>query len=69
MVSFLESGNLQSLGLEPKGSAGDPVTHNSEWKSSTALDIPLGLHVRVGYPDACRCGSCHPIYQARTAMK
>ena len=57
MVASVVSGNLQLFRLEPRGSADDSVTHNSEWNSSTALDIPPCLHVRVGYPDACRCGS------------
>ena len=74
MVASVDSDNLQPFRLELKGSADDPVTHNSEWKSPTALDIPPpppppGIHVRVGYLDASRCGSCEPIYQACAAMK
>ena len=69
MVASVDNGNLQPLRLEPRGSADDPVTHNSERNSSTILDIPPCLHVRIGYPDACRCGSWQPIYQDRAAMK
>ena len=57
MVASFDNGNLQPLSLEPMGSADDPVTRNSEWNSSTILDIPPRFHVRIGYPDACRCGS------------
>ena len=69
MVASVDNDNLQPFRLEPRGSADDPVTHNSEWSSSTILDIPPCLHVCIGYPDACRCGSWQPIYQARAAMK
>ena len=69
MVASADNGNLQPFPLEPRGSTDDPVTRNSEWNFSTILDIPPCLHVRVGYPDACRCGSWQPIYQARAAMK
>ena len=69
MVASVDNGNLQPFRLEPRGSADDPVTHTSEWNSSTFLDISPCLHVRIGYPDACRCGSRQPIYQARTTMK
>ena len=44
MVASVGSGNLQPFRLEPRGSADDPVTHNSEWNSS-ALDILPCLHV------------------------
>ena len=56
-MASINSGNLQSFRLEPRGSANDPSTHYSELNSSTASGIPLCLHVRIGYPDACRCGS------------
>ena len=69
MVASIDSGNLLLFRLEPRGSADDPVMHSSEWNSFTALDIPPCLHVCVGYPDECRCGSWQPIYQARAAMK
>ena len=69
MVASVDSGILQPFRLEPKGSTDDPVTHNSEWKCSTALDILPGLHVCVVYLDARRCGSWQPIYQAHAAMK
>ena len=48
MVASVDNGNLQPFRLEPRGSADDPVTRNSEWNSSTILDIPPCLHVRVG---------------------
>ena len=69
MVASVDNGNLQSFRLEPRGSADDPVTHNSEWNSSIILDVPPWLHVRIGYPDAYHCGFWQPIYQARAAMK
>ena len=40
MVASVGNGNLQPFSLEPRGSADDPVAHNSEWNSSTILDIP-----------------------------
>ena len=40
MVASVDNSNLQPFRLEPRGSADDPVTHNSEWNSSTILDIP-----------------------------
>ena len=69
MAASFDNGNLQPFPLEPRGSDDDPVTRTNEWNSSTILDIPLCLHVCIGYPDACRCGSRQPIYQARAAMK
>ena len=40
MVASVDNGYPQPFRLEPRGSADDPVTHNSELNSSTILDIP-----------------------------
>ena len=53
MVAFVDRGNLQPLRLEPRGSADDPVTHNNDWKSCTALDISPRIHIHVGNANAC----------------
>ena len=69
--AYLKNDVIQPLRLEPRGAADDPVTHNSDRQSSRRqlLIFPPSLHVRVGYPDASRRGSCQPLYQARAAMK